>query len=206
MLTVVVAPAGFGRDDAACGLVCARLSASGKYVAWLSLDAETTICTSSALPADRPAEIMRRIGAQSIELIRNDPTVPPKTVLSVLVNEIAEAARDVVIILDDAHLLKSKEVNDAIHRLLTYPPNLHLVLASRGEPYFALSRFRARSQLLRLGSDDLRFGTEARALFATTQGRQFPRDQIGPSCVRPKAGVTGPEVGLDRDERRIGWG
>lgn len=196
MLTVVVAPAGFGKTTLLADWY-ARLSASGKYVAWLSLDAEdddlyqfgSYLLTALQKSCDG-------LGAQSIELIRNDPIVPPKTVLSVLVNEIAEAARDVVIILDDAHLLKSKEVNDTIHRLLTYgPPNLHLVLASRGEPYFALSRFRARSQLLRLGSDDLRFGTEeAELFFATTQGRRIPRDQIGPFVRATEGWVTGLQL------------
>ena len=62
-----------------------------------------------------------------------------------LVRGIAAHPREVVLMLDDLHHLGSREALSALQWMLDFsPPNLHLVLASRGTPPLSLARLRAR--------------------------------------------------------------
>jgi LuxR family maltose regulon positive regulatory protein len=84
-------------------------------------------------------------------------------------------------VLDDFEVVHSQEVLDAVAFVLDHqPPNLHLVLCSRGEPHLPLPLLRARGQLAEVTGDDLRFTLdevarfleEAMALRVSPQGRR----------------------------------
>ena len=83
--------------------------------------------------------------------------------------------------LDEFEAVQSQEVLDAVAFVLDHqPPNLHLVLCTRGEPHLPLPRLRARGQLAEVTVDDLRFTLdeaarfleEAVALGVSPQGRR----------------------------------
>ena len=64
--------------------------------------------------------------------------------------------------LDDYHLITSKNIHEAMIFLLqNLPPRLHLIIASRADPPLPLSRLRERGELLELRAHDLRFDAEA---------------------------------------------
>lgn len=81
-------------------------------------------------------------------------------VLSTFLCEIEDSIRqDLTIVLDDYHSVKeSQEINEAIEILLRdLSPLLHLILISRSEPAFPLSRLRARREVLDIREENLAF-------------------------------------------------
>ncbi|MDM0103442.1 LuxR C-terminal-related transcriptional regulator [Variovorax sp. J22R24] len=89
-----------------------------------------------------------------------------------LVRGIAAYPRELLLVLDDLHHLRHEAVHDALQWLLDYaPPNLHLVLVSRGAPHLSLDRLRSQSQTLELDLRDLRF--------TRAETEQFLKAQIG---------------------------
>jgi LuxR family maltose regulon positive regulatory protein len=160
---LVCAPAGSGKTS----LVAAWARSGARPVAWLSLD-----------PGDNdPARFWRHLFA-ALDLARPGigsrvapllslPEPPPSDVLvTVLINEVADD--DMVLVLDDYHVIESGPLHRAMAFLAgNLPPELRLVLASRSEPPLPLARFRARGQVAEVDAASLRFTVdEAAALLA----------------------------------------
>ena len=60
--------------------------------------------------------------------------------------------------LDDYHLLSGQAVNSLLAELLRHPPRaMHLALATRSNPALPLTSLRARSQVVEIRRQDLRF-------------------------------------------------
>ena len=69
------------------------------------------------------------------------PQPPPiETVLTVLLNDLGAIAADIVLVLDDYHVIDAREVQDGMAFLLDHlPPRLHVVIASRADPALPLA-------------------------------------------------------------------
>ena len=163
-LTLISAPAGFGKTT----LVNEWAAGRTQEVAWLSLDEDDSdpvrfltylIATLQTIEQDLASDIVNAF---------QTPQPPPlKTAVNALINEIGALARDIIIVLDDYHLIN----NEAIHNALAYllerqSPRLHLVITTREDPPLPLPRWRARGDLIEIREHDLRFDTaETTALF-----------------------------------------
>jgi len=157
-LTVIKAPAGFGKTSLALAWLT-RLQADGVRTAWLSLDEED----------DEPARFLSHLAASlhracgdtitpAIGLTVNATLVPPRTVVSALINALAEADGELCLFLDDYHLISLAAIHDAMALLLSHAPaNVHLVLGTRADPPLPLARLRASHELLELDASALRF-------------------------------------------------
>ncbi len=89
-----------------------------------------------------------------------------------LVRGIASHPNDFVLVLDDLHHLANARSHEALQWLLDYaPPNLHLVLVSRGSVPLSLGRPRDQGLVLELDMRDLRF--------TAAESAQFLRAQLG---------------------------
>ncbi len=157
MVTLVAAAAGWGKSTLLAGWA---LDATGR-VAWLSLDHSdddprrflnyviAALRTANAIGAD---ELLETLSANP-ESVRDAATE--------VLNTIATRGAPVSLVLDDYHAIESRAVHDLVQFLIDHlPPNLHLVISTRADPPLALSRLRARGQLLELRGDDLRFTAE----------------------------------------------
>lgn len=160
-LILVEASAGFGKTTLLAQWRKELLS-QGRAVAWLSLDREDDsphqfmTYLVSALGAALPG-----VGEGARALLQSGPLVPPKVVVSILINELAALQQEVHLILDDYHTITSNEIHQLLVYLLTHAPeNFHLVIASRSEPELPLSGLRAGGQLFELNDSDLRFEME----------------------------------------------
>lgn len=166
-LTLVSAPAGFGKTT----LLAEWARASVEPVAWLSLDEGDNdvarFLTYLVAALRRPAP---ELGEGALALLgATRPAAPERLAIS-LINDLAarpaEGASDLILILDDYHLI----TNDAIHDLLVLllenmPDRLHLALATRADPPLPLSRLRARRQMVEVRQADLQFTAEQAAAF-----------------------------------------
>src|SRR3954447_10648332 len=170
-LTLVSAPAGFGKSTLLAAWLSARTSeASGRRsAAWLSLDPaddDPDLFWSSVLAAVRTAAPG---AAPSVAAVLAAPHPPPmRELLTLLLNDLGAIDQDLLLVLDDYQVLTSLEVHQGMAFVLDHlPPRLHLVIASRADPSLPLARMRARGELVELRAADLRFTPDEAAAYLT---------------------------------------
>jgi LuxR family maltose regulon positive regulatory protein len=170
-LTVVIAPAGSGKTTllAECS---ETLREREHLVAWLSLDEEDDDPQQfAAYLVAALYSTSEDIGQRAQQLLRNDLMAPGKTIVSVLLNEIAGCGRQVFLVLDDFDRSPSRLVRAMVSRLLRYAPqNFHLLLGVRSEPDLALGQLSTQGNLLRIDAADLRFSVDDAQTFFQQAG------------------------------------
>ena len=155
-LTLVSAPAGFGKTTLLAEWL-AVAPADGRSVAWLSLDQrdnDPVLFWTYLVAALKTAH-----GAGTGALSLLQPPEPPDEVgLVTLLNDLDAISNDVVLVLDDFHVIEARDVRDGVAFLLEHlPPPVHLVIASRADPSLPLARLRGRGELAEIRAADLRF-------------------------------------------------
>jgi LuxR family maltose regulon positive regulatory protein len=164
-LTLVSGPAGCGKTT----LVSAWTSETNLPVAWLSLDeSDGNLGRFLAYLIAALQMIANDLGDKAMHLLQSaeDDPPPTKSILTLLINEIAAVPTEFVLVLDDYHAVESPPVDQALEFLLDHlPPPMHLVIASRSDPSLPLSRLRGRSEMTELRANDLRFTREETAAF-----------------------------------------
>ena len=159
-LVLVSAPAGFGKTTVICDWVAAHPAGDRNVgIAWLSLDEGDNdlarFLTDLVLAVRTTSS---KFGEQALARLRTAQPVASDEVLTTLLNEAAELPHDVVLVLDDFHVLDSEEVDQAMALLIEHlPPQLHVVIATREDPQLPLARWRARGVVTELRAADLRF-------------------------------------------------
>jgi len=87
-------------------------------------------------------------------------------ILTTLINEVAALSGNIILVLDDYHLIDSSPIDESLSFLLeNQPQNFHLIIATRDDPQLSLARLRARGQLTELRAADLRFTSSEAADF-----------------------------------------
>ena len=160
-LTVIKAPAGFGKTSLALTWL-QPLRARGVSVAWLSIDAgddEPVRFVYHLAQALRHA--CGNVGESAIGLAAAASLAPARSIISALINELAAIDDEVCIFLDDYHLISLPAVHDALWFLIeNMPSRVHVVLCTRMAPPLPLARLRAGNGLLELDVSMLRFDFE----------------------------------------------
>ena len=165
-LTVVVAPAGFGKTTLLASWL-ADAAGPGPSVGWVSLDAtenDPQLFWSYVIRALQG--IYASVGAGAMKLLQAQQIGSSEPVLTALINDLNALDDDVTLVLDDYHVIEV----DAIHTDVTFlldhlPPRMRVVIASRADPPLALSRLRARGQLTELRAGDMRFTPDEAGAF-----------------------------------------
>jgi LuxR family maltose regulon positive regulatory protein len=160
-LTLVSAAAGFGKTT-----LVAEWFADGPATAWLSLDRRDNdpalfwTYVVAALQTVTPD-----VGATARSLL-DGPQPSIDAVVATLLNDLHAVAHDVVLVLDDYHVIELPEIHEAVAYLLAHlPPHVHLVVASRADPPLPLATLRARGELLEIRAADLRFTNDEAAAY-----------------------------------------
>jgi LuxR family maltose regulon positive regulatory protein len=165
-LTLVSAPAGFGKTTLLADWLAA-VAVDGRTVTWLSLDQSDNHPASfwtyliAALQTAEP-----HIGASAISLLQSPQPPPIEPVLTLLLNELGGMSTDLLLVLDDYHVIDARDIHDGMGFLLDHLPlRLHLVIASRADPPLPLARLRARGELVEIRAADLRFTPDEAAVY-----------------------------------------
>ncbi len=165
-LALLSAPAGFGKTTLLSEWA-ASLAERGVVLAWLTLDAaDSDLGRFLQYLVATVQKVYPQVGHSARALLELPPAPPVETVLTGLVNELAELPADFVLVLDDYHTLNGRAVHPAMVFLLEHcPAQMHLVVLTRLDPLLPLARLRARGQMVELRSGDLRFSQEEAATF-----------------------------------------
>jgi LuxR family maltose regulon positive regulatory protein len=205
-LTLVSAPAGFGKTT----LVSEWVHGLCGSVAWLSLDEDDddparfwtyVIAALRTIPELSGGGGAAEDGVGQVAtdlLLTPDPAAPAShqathAPLSSLINDVAERATgDLVLVLDDLHVVDAAEIHDGLIYLLEHmPPQMHLVIASRSDPPWPLARWRARGELTELRAQDLRFTPlEASAFLRDVMGLSLSPEELAVLNARTEGWVA----------------
>ncbi len=194
-LTLVAAPAGSGKTTLLADWLAAT-PAGERTAAWVSLDpGDNDPALFWAYVVTALQGLPSGIGGTALALLRSPQPPPIASVLASLINEVA-ALDDVVLVLDDYHVIQSRPIHDALAFLLDHlPPNLHLVIATREDPPLPLPRLRARGQLVELRAADLRFTPDEAAAFLNgAMGLGLAADDVAALEARTEGWIAGLQL------------
>jgi LuxR family maltose regulon positive regulatory protein len=189
-LTLVVAPAGFGKTT----LMADWAQSASIPIAWLSLE-----------PADQIPErffsyliyaiqqIAPQAGQTALAVLHSGQAVAHEAIMLALLNDLSEMPSDFAIVLDDYHAVDGAEVNTIIQFLLEHrPTQMHFGITGRTMPGISLARLRALDQVVEISATDLRFNDVEIRAFLEQMGTSLTPDQI----VRLNQSMEGWAVGL----------
>ena len=198
-LTLVVAPAGFGKTTLVGEWIAPwlRADAAGRGVSWVSLDAldndpfRFAVHLIAALQTVEPAW-----GEAVLAMLRGPQLPPAEMVITALVNDLVDQPTPVLLVLDDYHVIRSPWVHAALAFLLdNHPTTFRLALIAREDPPLPLSRLRVRGQLIEVRADDLRFTLdEALAFLNQTMGLALSEQAIAELEARTEGWVAGLQL------------
>ncbi len=175
-LTLVSAPAGSGKSTLMAELASMH---AGAKVAWVSLDAgdgdSTTFWTYVFGAIDR---VLPGVAATAQTALESGQDALATG--TALLNALADAGTDLILVLDDFHVVESTNIPSEVAWLVEHlPANVHLVIGTRADPDMPLARLRARGALTEIRAADLRFtGEEAAAYLNDAMGLDLTGDDL----------------------------
>ena len=166
-LTLISAPAGSGKTT----LILQAVREIGKLpIAWLRLseeDNDPRVFYYALFLAWR--RVLGQPFQNALNLLENFSEAPRRNaVMAILINELMKTAHpQLILILDDFHLIRNEEIHQAIAHLLdNAPANLRIAMTTRFDPPLPLASLRVRGQLAEFRLNDLRFDAkEVQAYF-----------------------------------------
>jgi len=178
-LTLVAAPPGFGKTT----LVAQWRSSpiDRRPFAWVSLDRADNDSGRlwwhlvSALRLACPAFDSEKV----LAMLRGQAPDFDQTVLPVLIGEMAALPEQVVLVLDDYHLIKKPDCHEQVARLLSHLPScVQVVIITRADPPLPLARMRALGEMVEIRARELRFDLRhaAELITAVVAARVSERD------------------------------
>ncbi len=190
-LALVSAPAGFGKTTA---VVQWALQSKDASVAWVSLDdgdndpARFWDYFIAGIKKFNPVA-----GDAASFVLHSDQSFTFETVLTSLINDMADITKDLIVVLDDYHLIKSDAIHAAMAFLLDHmPPRVHLIIATRADPPLPLPHLRGRGTLVEVVADDLRFtDEEAARLLKEMLGAPLSAEQTATMNAHTEGWVVG---------------
>nr|WP_298688893.1 LuxR C-terminal-related transcriptional regulator [uncultured Dongia sp.] len=195
-LAVLSAPPGFGKSTL-LGQWIAALRTRDAAVGWLALDSDDdeigrflTYLVAAIQRAD--PQIAQHVPA----LLQSSPVLPVDSVLTSIVNDLAQRSQPLFLVLDDCQFLSNPEICRFLDALLTYAPScLHLVVATRGPLPFGLAHMRVRGQLINLDDMQLRFSLEeTESLFDAAALHDLPLADVVTLQHRTEGWVAGLQL------------
>ncbi|MBW2368453.1 MAG: hypothetical protein JRH15_11245 [Deltaproteobacteria bacterium] len=162
-LILLVGPAGSGKTS----LTCLWTHRYKLPVAWYSLDEN-----------DNEPDLFFRYLMTSLQNLETklEPAFSPflqgqkvfsnMDIVGTVTHHLGKLDKDVYVVLDDYHQIKTGVIHDAVSQLIqNAPPQLHIVLLSRMDPPFSLARFRSWNQIIEIRVSELNFDKEEAQVF-----------------------------------------
>lgn len=192
-LTLLSASAGFGKTT----LLSTWVAHCPYPVAWLSLEEHDNdplhfwSYVVAALRVKRPT-----FGDTALSMLQA-PQPPALTIiLTTLINELASSLEEMVLILDDYHIIDDPTIVSSLQFLFDHlPSTFHLILSGRSDPQLALPRLRARGQIVEIRDRDLRFTREETVRFLVqTMGLSLADTEVDVLAQRTEGWIAGLQL------------
>lgn len=180
-LVLLSAPAGYGKTSLLSEWIIKQELKDIQFV-WISLDAADNdpirFLTYLGIALN---QILPGIKAWTEQLLAA-PTLPNvHEVITVLINQLNNIQKSVVLVFDDFHVIKNTIIHEAIDFLVDHlPRHVHVVISSRSDPPIKLHRLRARGHVVELRMQDFRFTNEEVDLLL----RKYSEIKFSPDDIR----------------------
>jgi LuxR family maltose regulon positive regulatory protein len=180
-LTLVVAPAGFGKTTLILEWL-KQLPVPGypweeTHCAWVSLvNADNQPKQFFAYLLGALQRMTPGFGADLLASLDSSAGTDLLILIQDLLNDFATQATPFLLVLDDYHVITDDSIHKLINLLIEHlPTNVHLVITSRSMPPLDLPRWRARGYLHEITAPALRFTQEeTQAFLAETMRLDLP--------------------------------
>ena len=157
-LSVISAGAGFGKSIT----VSQWLEQTNHLHTWLSLDKEHNdfriflIYFCAAINKIFPEALK-----ETNNLLKTEILPSTKVLFNLLINEICEINQDLIIVIDDYHLISERKIHEFFEEWLRYPPNtVHISIITRRDPPIKMKRLRLNNRLAEIRMDKLCFNDD----------------------------------------------
>lgn len=163
-LILISAPAGFGKTTLLSNWIHQyRIPAM-----WYSLDKgdnDPTEFLSYIISGIQ--NIHNEFGHSALKLLKSPGETSAVSIAGLLINEMINIRHDLLLVLDDFHLISNSEIVKLVTFFLEHiPGNIHVVLSSRSDPPLDIARLRSQHQLVELRASELSFSSnDISALF-----------------------------------------
>lgn len=140
----------------------------------------------------------KNIGEATLAMLRSPEPFPFEAFLTPLLNELAQLQTDLILALDDYHLVTTPRIHDALTFLLKHlPAQVHLALTTRVDPPLPLAKLRVRAQLTELRADDLRFtDEEARTFLHQSLSQPLTKVQVTTLQTQTEGWIAGLQLAM----------
>lgn len=202
-ITLVVAPAGFGKTS----LVSGWLEHSATTRCWLSLDeSDNDVWRFWRYLLAAIARVQPNAAASAQDLLNHPQKPSLETLLTVLINDLSQAddfsptglqaTNNFVLVIDDYHLIDDSNIHASVSFFVEHlPAGVHVLLISRNEPPLPLARLRARAQLLEITQAELRFDRlETSEFLQEVMGLQLTSEEISQLEHKTEGWVAGLQM------------
>jgi LuxR family maltose regulon positive regulatory protein len=173
VISVVAAP-GYGKTT----LLAQFARAKHRPAAWLTIDAAdndvVSLFSYLAAAIDRVApmdqDLVGRFGS---------PGLQPYALARTFIAALPDGDKDVLVVLDDTHLLTDYACLDALGELINgLPEGWQIAIAGRAQASLNISRWRSERALIELGVGDLMLDEQECGAMARTLGFECSREDI----------------------------
>jgi len=200
-LTLISAPAGFGKTS----LVCQWIEQHKVRAAWYSLDEndnDPSLFFRYFLTALQSQDKSLKVAFKP--LLHGQKMPQGRDVMAQVIHHLENVSAKVFVVLDDYHTIQSKAIHEAMHDLLqNIPPQMHMIITTRHDVPFPVARLRAKGEMTEIRAADLRFtDEEAERFFHEVMQIDLTATEVDRLCEKTEGWIIGLRMaGLSLQER-----
>ena len=187
-ITALVAPAGYGKTTT----IAQWAQKDVRHFAWLTIDERDNDPNLLLQYVAAALSRVDSIDSSALEGLGKRRASSWSSALPRIASALAGAARPVVLVLDDIHVLHAKKCIELIARLADQiPEGSTLVFAGRTLPRLRIAHWRARGRLAEVGVDELALTRREADLFLRRLGIELAETEVAALARRTEGWVTG---------------
>lgn len=192
-LTLISAPAGYGKTT----LLSTWVDQCDCGICWLSLDEHDNdparFLKYLILALQR---VQSDIGEPILMTLESSHSLESESLLSGLINGLSAIPERFIVVLDDYHVITEPEIQEMLLFLIDHQPiRMHLVISSRADPPWPLSRLRVRGDIIEIRAHEMRFRLEEVSAFLNdTMGLALAPQDIASMEKRTEGWVAGLQL------------
>ena len=178
-LTLITAPAGFGKTTAAAGY----LAEAGLPYAWLSLDESDNDPVRFWRYVIAAFQRIGNFGKNFWEIPVKREFIISNIQADMLLDKLYTLPGKTVMVLDDYHLIHNEIIQSSLAYFVKYlPSNFRMMILSRKEPELQITREFANGQVCKLSVEDLSFDRREVMEFFKEKGYQLTSEELSAIC------------------------
>lgn len=138
----------------------------------------------------------KTVGDDLLQLLESVQSVGYPSFMRSIITNLHQLKREFVLVLDDYHVIENDQIDFFLNMLIEHmPPRMKLVIITREDPAFPLSKYRLSKRLLEIRISDLRFTNEEAEAFLYKQlQRDIDEEHVALFTKRTEGWVAGIQL------------